>query len=238
MAEWAQIMLNYNKHGENAITLYNYLEDSNQLMRHLGARAGDLSPHINKHGPCHSAVSCTSSSHPDNYQTHLSRLGGAAIAAAILPPVPILQQVIITSSNETKDKNNMAVGYHTLLTILIYAEYDPKSYVLSDLNFPAPTEACKRVSMLATKDERVHVLKHMLDTNNSLRVPGSEHHMLIMSRDYDDVDPLVPTAIITGSQNRDQRYEVHLHPVHSHPLSCHWKKNRDRPPQRMLSLPA
>jgi len=47
VAEWAQIMLNYNKHGENAITLYNHLEDSNLLTRHLGARAGDLYPHIN-----------------------------------------------------------------------------------------------------------------------------------------------------------------------------------------------
>ena len=31
-----------------------------------------------------------------------------------------------------------------------------------------------------------------------MRSPGSEHNMLIMSQDYDDVDPLVPTAIITG----------------------------------------
>jgi len=128
--EWAQIMLNYNKQGENAITLYNYLEDNDLLVRHLGARAGDLSPHTNKHGPCLSAVSCTSSSHPDDYQTLLSRLGEATIAAAILPPAPILQQVIITSSDETKDKNNMAVGYHTLLTIMICAKYDPESDVL------------------------------------------------------------------------------------------------------------
>jgi hypothetical protein len=35
-------------------------------------------------------------------------------------------------------------------------------------------------------------------TNNALRVPGSEHNMLVMSRDYNDVDPLVPTTIITG----------------------------------------
>jgi len=152
VAEWAQIMLNYKKHGENAITLYNYLEDSDLLACHLGVRAGDLSPHINKHGPCLSAVSCTSSSHPGDYQTLLSRLGGAAIAAAILPPAPILQQVIITSSDETKDKNNMAIGYHTLLTIMICAEYDPESDVFSDLDFPAPTEAFKRVSMLVTKD--------------------------------------------------------------------------------------
>jgi len=105
VAEWAQIMHNYNKHGENAITLYNHLEDIDLLARHLGARAGDLSPHINKHGPCLSAVSCTSSYHPDEYQTLLSCLGGAAISAAILPPAPILQQVIITSCDETKDKN-------------------------------------------------------------------------------------------------------------------------------------
>jgi len=76
LAEWAQIMLNYSEHGENAITLYNHLEDIDLLARHLGARAGDLFPHINKHGPCLSAVSCTSSSHPDEYQTLLSRLGG------------------------------------------------------------------------------------------------------------------------------------------------------------------
>ena len=29
-------------------------------------------------------------------------------------------------------------------------------------------------------------------------VPGSEHNMLVMSQDYNNVDPLVPTAIITG----------------------------------------
>jgi len=200
VAEWAQIMLNYGKQRDNTIALYNYLEDNNLLVRHLGARAGDLSPHTNKHGPCLSAVSCTSSSHPDDYRTLFSRLGGAAIAAAILPPAPFLQQVIITSSDETKEKNNMAVGHHTLLTIMICARsrYDPESDVWSDLKFPAPTEAFKRVSELATKDECVHTLKNMLDTNNMLRVPGSEHNMLIMSRDYDDVDPLVPTDIITG----------------------------------------
>ena len=38
----------------------------------------------------------------------------------------------------------------------------------------------------------------MLDINNVLRVAGSEHNMLIMSRDHNNVDPLVPTAIITG----------------------------------------
>jgi hypothetical protein len=143
-------------------------------------------------------VSCTSSSHPDNYRTLLSHLGGAANAAAILPPAPVLQQVIITSSEETKEKKNIAVGYHTLLTIMICAKYDPDSDVLSDLKFPAPTEAFKRVSKLATKDERVRALKNILDTNNALRVAGLEHNMLIMSRDYNDVDPLVPTAIITG----------------------------------------
>jgi len=120
------------------------------------------------------------------------------IAAAILPPVPILQQVIITSSDETKDKNNMAIGYNTLITIMICAEYDPERDVLSNLGFPAPTEAFKRVSMLTTKDEHVRAHKQMLDTNNMMRGPGSEHIMLIMSRDYNDVDPLVPTAIITG----------------------------------------
>jgi len=91
----------------------------------------------------------------------------------------------------------MAVGYNTLLTIMICAEYDPESDVLSDLGFPAPTEAFKRVSMLATKDECVRALKQMLDTNNMMRGPGSEHNMLIMSRENDGVDPLVLTAIIT-----------------------------------------
>ena len=82
---------------------------------------------------------------------------------------------------------------------MICAEYDPESNVLSDLDFPAPTEAFKRVSELATKDKRVRALKNMLDTNNALRVAGSEHNMLIMSRNYDGVDPLVPTdMIITG----------------------------------------
>jgi len=68
VAEWARIMLSYSEHGENDITLYNHLEDIDLLARHLGARAGDLSPHVNKHGPYLSAVSCTSSSHPDEYQ--------------------------------------------------------------------------------------------------------------------------------------------------------------------------
>jgi hypothetical protein len=121
VAEWAQIMLNYGKQGENAITLYNHLEDCGLLARHLGPRAADLSPYANKHGPCLSVVSCTSSSHPDDYQTLLSRLGGAGTAAAPLPPAPILQQVIVTSSDEMKDKNNMAVGYNTLLNIMLCA---------------------------------------------------------------------------------------------------------------------
>ncbi len=200
VAEWAQVMLLAHTQGNMAITLYNYLEGQDSLVRHLvGPRAGELSPqHINMHGPCLSAVSCTSSFHPDDYRTLLSRLGGAAIAAAILPPVPVHQQVIVTSSDETKEKNNMAVGYHTLLTIMICAKYDPDSDLLSDLKFPAPTEAFKLVSELATKDEHVCALKNMLDTNNALRVAGSEHNMLIMSRDYDNVDPLIPTAIITG----------------------------------------
>jgi len=93
---------------------------------------------------------------------------------------------------------------NTLLTIMIYAEYHPKSDVLSNLGFPAPTEAFKRVSMLTTKDERVRALKQMLDTNSMMRGPGSEHNMLIMSRDYDDVDPLVPTAIITGIYSKKE----------------------------------
>ena len=198
VVEWAQAMLLAHAQGNMAITLYNYLEGQDSLVRHLGPRAGELSPHINMHGPCPSAVSCTSSSHPDDYQTLLSCLGGAAIAAAILPPVPVLQQVIVTSSDKTKEKKNMAVGYHTLLTIMICAKYDPDSDLLSDLKFPAPTEAFKLVSELATKDERVRILKNMLDTNNALHVPGSEHNMLVVSRDYDDVDTLVPTAIITG----------------------------------------
>jgi hypothetical protein len=79
-------MLNYGAQGENAIALYNHLDTRDQLVRHLGARADDLSPHTNKHGPCLSAVPCTSSSHPDDYRTLLSRLGGAATIAAIPPP--------------------------------------------------------------------------------------------------------------------------------------------------------
>ena len=74
----------------------------------------------------------------------------------------------------------MAVGYHTLLTFMICAKYEPKCNVLSNLKFPAPTEAFKHISELATKDECVRALKQMLDTNNTLRVPGSEHNMFIM----------------------------------------------------------
>ncbi len=198
VAEWAHIMLLAHTQGDMALTLYNSLEGQDSLARHLGARASDLSLHIKKHGPCLSSVSCTSSSHPDNYRTLLSRLGGEAIAATILPSAPVLQQVVITSGNETKEKNNMANRYNTLLTILICAKYDPNSDALSNLNFPVPTEAFKCVSKLTTKAEQVHALKNILDTNNALRVPGSEHNMLVMSRDYDNVDPLVSTAIITG----------------------------------------
>ena len=92
----------------------------------------------------------------------------------------------------------MATEYNTLLTIMICAEYVPDSNVLSAFNFPVHTEAFKRISKLTTKDERVRALKNIMDTNNALRVPGSEHNMLVMSQDYDDVDPLVPTTIITG----------------------------------------
>jgi hypothetical protein len=92
----------------------------------------------------------------------------------------------------------MATGYNTLINIMICAEYDPDSDVLSALKFPEPTEAFKRISELTTKDEHVGALKNMIDTNNSMRAPGSEHNMLVMMRDYDNVDTLVPTAIISG----------------------------------------
>jgi hypothetical protein len=113
VVEWAQIVLNYGTQGENAITLYNHLEANDLLVCHLGARANNLSPHTNKNGPCLSAVPYTSSSHQDDYRTLLSRLNRYPIP----PPVPAPQQVIITSSDETKENNTMAVGYHTLLTI-------------------------------------------------------------------------------------------------------------------------
>jgi len=103
VAEWAHVMLLAHKQGEMALTLYNYLEGQDSITCHLGARAGELSLHINKHGPCLSAVSCTSSSHPDNFWTLFSHLSGAAIAAAILPPAPVLQQVVITFGDETKE---------------------------------------------------------------------------------------------------------------------------------------
>jgi hypothetical protein len=90
----------------------------------------------------------------------LSRLGGAAVTAVVLPLAPILQQFVVQSSNEKKEINNMATGYNTLITILICAEYDPDSDVLSALKFPEPTEAFKRVSELTTKDECVRALKN------------------------------------------------------------------------------
>ena len=113
VAEWANIMLLAHTRGEMAHTLYNYLESQDQLARYIGTKAEELSLHINKHGPCLSAVSCTSSSHPDDYRTLLSRLGGEAIPVAILPPAPVLQHVIVTSGDETKEKNYMANGYRS-----------------------------------------------------------------------------------------------------------------------------
>ena len=165
VAEWAHIMLLAHEKGAMALTLYNNLEGQDLHMRYIGPKAEELSLHINKHGPCLSAVSCTSSSHPDDYRTVLSRLGGEAIAAAILPPAPVFQHVVVTSSDETKEKNNMANGYNTLLAIMICAKHDPDSNALSALNFPVPTEAFKRVSELTTKDEHVRALKNILDTD-------------------------------------------------------------------------
>jgi hypothetical protein len=54
---------------------------------------------------------------------------------------------------------------------------------LTAFNFPVPTEAFKRASELTTKDEHDRALKNILDTNNALRIPGSEHDMLVMSWD-------------------------------------------------------
>jgi hypothetical protein len=75
----------------------------------------------------------------------------------------------------------MATGYNTLLTIMICAEYYPDTDALTAFNFPVPTEAFKRASELTTKDEHDRALKNILDTNNALRIPGSEHDMLVMS---------------------------------------------------------
>ncbi len=197
VVKWARTMLIAHQQGSMALDLYNHLESQDLLTCYLGSRASDVSPYVNKQGPCLSAVSCASSSHPEDYQTLLSRLGGAAVTVAIPPPVPV-QQYVVQSSNEKKEINNMATGYNTLITIMICANYDPNSNVLSILKFPKPTEAFKRVSKLTTKDERVRALKNMIDTNNLMRAPGSERNMLVMMRDYDDVDTLVPTAIISG----------------------------------------
>jgi hypothetical protein len=92
----------------------------------------------------------------------------------------------------------MATGYNTLITIMICANYYPNSNVLSALKFPEPTEAFKCVSELPTKDEHVCALKNMINTNNSMHAPRSAHNMLVIMRDYDDVDTLIPTAIISG----------------------------------------
>ena len=45
---------------------------------------------------------------------------------------------------------------------MICAKYDPDSDLLSDLKFPAPTEAFKLVSELATKDEHVSIMRCVL----------------------------------------------------------------------------
>jgi hypothetical protein len=179
VVEWACTMLIAHQQGSMALDLYNHLESQDLLTRYLGSRASDMSPYVNKQGPCLSAVFCMSSFHSEDYQTLLSRLGRAAVTVAISPPAPV-QQYVIQSSNEKKEINNMATGYNTLITIMICADYDPNSDVLSALKFPKPTEAFKRVSELTTKDECVPALKNMIDTNNSMRAPGSEHNMLVM----------------------------------------------------------
>jgi hypothetical protein len=198
VAEWARTMLLARQQGSMGLDFYNYLESQDLLTCYLGSRASDVTPNVNKQGPCLLAVSCTSSSHPEDYQTLLSCLGGAAVAAVVLLPAPVLQQYVVQSSDEKKEINNMATGYNTLITILICVEYDPDSNVLSAPKFPEPTEAFKRISELTTKDERVRALKNMIDTNNLMRAPGSEHNMLVMMGDYDDVDTLIPTAIISS----------------------------------------
>jgi hypothetical protein len=103
-------MLFASKQGGMALALYNYLEGQDSLARHLGSRGGEVSLYINKQGPCLLAVSCTSSSHPDDYQILLYCLGGAAVAAAILPPAPVPQQVVIMSGDETKKKTTWPLG--------------------------------------------------------------------------------------------------------------------------------
>jgi len=72
--------------------------------------------------------------------------------------------------------------------------------VMYDIDFHAPTEEFKRVSMIATKDERVRALKQMLDTNNTMRGPGSEHNMLIMSGDS---SPL-PLSLVSTPKQRSR----------------------------------
>ncbi len=89
VVEWACTMLIARQQGSMALDLYNHLESQDFLTRYLGSRASDMSPYVNKQGPCLSAVSCTSSSHPEDYQTLLSRLGGAAITVAIPPLAPV-----------------------------------------------------------------------------------------------------------------------------------------------------
>ncbi len=230
LAEWARIMLlaSTSKQGGMALPLYNYLESQDLLACHLGIRAGEVSLYINKQGPCLSAITSAPSYHPDNYQTLHTRREWGCDCCHHSPPAPVLQHVIITSGDET-----------TLLTILIYAEFDPDSNVLSALSFLEPTEAYKCVSKLTTKDECVLALKNMMDTNNVFRVPGSEHNMLIMSRDYDDVDTVIPTAIITGIYVKTEikgmkSASAQFTLIHFRA----WKGNRDRPPQRTLGLSA
>ncbi len=151
VVKWARTMLVARQQGSMALDLYNHLESQDLLTGYLGSRASDVSPYVNKHGLCLLAVSCTSSSHPEDYQTLLSRLGGAAVTVAVPPPAPV-QQYVVQFSDKKKEINNMATGYNTLITIMICADYNPDSDVLSTLKFPEPTEAFKRVSKLTTKD--------------------------------------------------------------------------------------